>query len=205
LSLIVIEGLDASGKQTVSTLLANQIPNANRIEFPQYGNPSAYFVELYLSGEFAPKAEDVNPYLASLAYVMDRSISYPKWKPLLSNTVIADRYVTSNLLYQVGKLPESEWDDFIKWEEDLEYNKLQLPRPDKVVFLHLLPEISFQLRKERGTSDIHEADEQFLQHTHVVAMKISKRLGWLQVEVAHPNGTLRTPKEIADEIVAIIG
>ena len=63
---------------------------------------------MYLNGEFGSKPEDVNAYAASSFFAVDRYASYRKyWKASLENGewVVADRYTTSNMIYQVTKLP----------------------------------------------------------------------------------------------------
>ena len=77
--------------------------------------------------------------------------------------VLAARYVTSNCIYQMTKLPKEQWEDFIGWLEDYEYDKLGLPRPDKVIFLDMPIEISQKLMSGRyggdeSKKDIHEAN-----------------------------------------------
>ena len=62
--IIVIEGLDGSGKATQTALLAEKLKaggkTVRRLEFPDYGSPSSALVKMYLGGEFGSKPEDVN-------------------------------------------------------------------------------------------------------------------------------------------------
>ena len=137
--LLVIEGLDGSGKATQAKLLASHLAESGRrvmeITFPDYESDSSALVKMYLSGQFGDKPDDVNPYAASSFYAVDRYASYKtKWGSFYEagGIVIADRYTTSNAVHQCSKLPPEQWDDFLRWAFDYEYRLLGLPAPDAV-------------------------------------------------------------------------
>ena len=137
--LLVIEGLDGSGKATQAKLLAAHLAESGRrvmeITFPDYESDSSALVKMYLSGQFGDKPDDVNPYAASSFYAVDRYASYKtKWGSFYEagGIVIADRYTTSNAVHQCSKLPPEQWDDFLRWAFDYEYRLLGLPAPDAV-------------------------------------------------------------------------
>ena len=140
MSLLVVEGLDGSGKSTQVALLARALAQRGpmrKISFPDYDSPSSALVKMYLAGEFG-SAGEVDPYAAGAFYAVDRYASFQKdWQAdyRQGTLVLADRYATSNLLYQMGKLPEAQWLDYAAWVEDFEYGKLGLPRPDRVILL----------------------------------------------------------------------
>lgn len=211
MALIVIEGLDGSGKGTQSAKLAEYAKtraNTVQITFPDYDSPSSALVKMYLSGEFGKEAGAVNAFAASSFYAVDRFASYQtKWKAqyLAGDTIIADRYVTANLVYQLSKLPESEWDAFIGWIEDFEYGKLGLPRPDRVLYLDVPPEVSQLLLQKRyegdlSKKDIHEKDLAFLLHCRECALYAAKKLNWTVLSCAKDN-ELRTIEDIHQEIL----
>ena len=137
--LLVIEGLDGSGKATQAKLLASHLAESGRrvmeFTFPDYESDSSALVKMYLSGQFGDKPDDVNPYAASSFYAVDRYASYKtKWGSFYEagGIVIADRYTTSNAVHQCSKLPPEQWDDFLRWAFDYEYRLLGLPAPDAV-------------------------------------------------------------------------
>ena len=70
--LIVIEGLDGSGKATQTQklyeYLLSQGEQAEKITFTDYDSPASAPVKMYLNGEFGKKPEDVNAYTASAFY-----------------------------------------------------------------------------------------------------------------------------------------
>ena len=82
--ILVIEGLDGSGKATQAKLLASHLAESGckvmEITFPDYESDSSALVKMYLSGQFGDKPDDVNPYAASSFYAVDRYASYKtKW------------------------------------------------------------------------------------------------------------------------------
>ena len=139
---IVIEGLDGSGKATQTNQLCKALEQKQikyrHLTFPDYEQDSSALIKLYLSGAFGTEPNSVNAYAAASFYAVDRYASFQRfWKQdyLDGICLIADRYATSNLIYQLTKLPKEEWDHFIHWAEDYEYHKLELPRPDVVIYL----------------------------------------------------------------------
>ena len=79
-TLIVLEGLDGSGKATQAKLLAQHLKEAGKnvqeITFPDYASDSSALVKMYLAGQFGDKPDDVNAYAASSFYAVDRYASY---------------------------------------------------------------------------------------------------------------------------------
>ena len=135
--LIVIEGLDGSGKSTQLELLPKKLLengiNSKTVSFPDYESDSSALVKMYLNGEFGKKPDDVNAYTASLFYAVDRFASYKtSWGEYYNQdgVIISGRYTTSNAVHQTSKMCESGWQSFIDWLYDLEYNKVGIPKPD---------------------------------------------------------------------------
>lgn len=216
--LIVIEGVDASGKATQTGLLFEYLKNKNektvKIEFPDYESESSGLVKMYLRGEFGKNAEDVNPYVASTFFAADRFASYKtKWGKLYEDgyTVIADRYVTANMLHQASKFDNIEDKvKFIEWLYDFEYNLYNLPKPDLKLFLNVPPEVSFELMRDRlnkftdeEEKDIHESDKEYLKKTYDNAIYIAKNYGFEIVNCVK-DGKLRTIEDIQEEIRRIV-
>ncbi len=205
--LIVIEGLDGSGKATQTELLCRRLTRENiknhKITFPDYEHDSSVLVRMYLGGQLG-QADEVGAYAASSFYAMDRYVSYrQRWGGLYNDGVlISDRYTTSNAVHQTSKLPPEQWDEYLDWLEDYEYNRLMLPRPDMVVFLSVPIEISRELIMERydgkgEKKDIHEADEEYLQRCYKAAEYVTKRFGW-QVVNCCPDGQLLSKENISN-------
>ena len=120
--LIVIEGLDGSGKSTQAELLEKSLKengvNYRKIKLPDYESPSSTLVKMYLSGDFGKDAAAVNAYAAGAFYAVDRYASFNlDWKKDYDSDtlIIADRYATSNSIYQMEKVPPEEWDSYLEW------------------------------------------------------------------------------------------
>ncbi|MCX6765054.1 MAG: deoxynucleoside kinase, partial [Candidatus Nealsonbacteria bacterium] len=148
---IVIEGIDGSGKATQANLLAEEFKRqgyvVEKIDFPQYGKKSAGSVEEYLNGKYGP-SEEVGPYRASVFYACDRydlGFTIKKWLSE-GKIVISDRYVSSNVGHQGGKIKdEKEWEKFVDWLYNLEYGIFQIPKPDVVFLLKTSADYSIKM------------------------------------------------------------
>lgn len=194
--LIVMEGLDGSGKSTQTALLEEYLKDIGisyrKIKLPDYNSPSSTLVKMYLNGEFGKNADDINAYACGAFYAVDRFASFKlDWSDDYSNNtlILADRYATSNSIYQMEKLDKSEWDEYLNWSADFEYNKIGIPKPDLVVFLDMPVDVSQSLMSSRyngdeSKKDVHEADTAFLNRCRDAALYTAKMQGWAVVKCA---------------------
>ncbi len=194
--LIIIEGGDGSGKATQTRLLVEGLrkngKSVKAVSFPDYDSESSALVKMYLRGDFGKDADAVNPYAASAFYAVDRFASYQMhWKQFLQEgrIVIADRYTTSNMLYQMIKIEtQMEKETYLNWLEDFEFNKMGLPRPDCVILLDVPLEVTEQLMAQRvgktggQTGDIHERDESFLRRCHEAYDMLANKYNWYRID-----------------------
>ncbi|MBR4910030.1 MAG: deoxynucleoside kinase [Clostridia bacterium] len=213
--LIVIEGLDGSGKSTQLEMLKVRLTEAGfpitAISFPDYESDSSALVKMYLSGKFGDKPSDVNPYAASLFYCVDRYASFKtKWGNDYDSgrAIIAGRYTTSNAIHQASKLKESEWRPFLDWLYDIEYEKVGIPKPDLVIFLDMPVEVSQKLLSGRyhgdeGGKDIHERDIEYLNRCRSAAKFVADYSGYKTVCCAAGNEP-RSPEDISDELFSLV-
>lgn len=213
--LIIIEGLDGSGKSTQVELLQkyfeNEGINYRKIKLPDYDSPSSTLVNMYLAGEFGKSADDVNAYAAGAFYAVDRFASYKlNWGKDYENgtLILADRYATSNSIYQMEKIDESKWDEYLDWSADFEYEKIGIPKPDAVIYLDMPVEISQRLMTKRyggdeNKKDVHEANAAFLEKCRKSALYAAKKQCWKVVTCS--DGVNPLPiDEIHKKIVNIV-
>lgn len=213
--LIVLEGLDGSGKATQAKRLAGALAKmglpVRGITFPDYGSDSSALVRMYLAGEFGSHPGDVNAYAASAFYAVDRYAGFKKdWGGFYQNggILVADRYTTSNAVHQCAKLPREEWDGFLDWLFHFEYLQLGIPAPDLVLYLRLDPEVSQKLLAARyagdeSKKDIHERDTEYLARSRAAAEYCAARFGWRTVECA-ADGVLRPVGAIGQELLRVV-
>lgn len=211
--LIVIEGLDGSGKSTQIEVLKNKLSSGNihQIKLPDYESPSSTLVKMYLGGDFGKNPDDVNAYAASAFYAVDRFANYKtKWKEYYDrgDIIISDRYTTSNAYHQATKLPEDKRDGFFRWLEEFEYELIGIPKPDVVIYLDMPVEISQKMMSERysgdeNKKDIHESNVAYLLKCREAALSAGKAMNWHIIK-CNDGDRPRTIDDIGDEVYSII-
>ncbi len=188
---IVLDGTDGSGKGTQTALCVERLKAkgypVETIDFPQYGQKSAALVEEYLNGKFGA-AEEVGPYRASIFYACDRYAASFRIKGWLNSgkIVIANRYISSNIGHQAGKIKDpEERDKFISWLENLEYGIFGIPRPHLTLFLFVPVEFSSKLVEKKDkrdyieggkAKDIHESDIAHLKDSQEAYLAAAKKI-----------------------------
>ena len=216
--LIVIEGTDCSGKETQSNLLIEKLKGDGiRIEkfsFPNYNSPTGkiiggpYLGKSYIcDGWFPEGAPNVDPKVSALYYAADRLYNIDKIKFLLDNgvNVILDRYVYSNMAHQGGKLPDKdERASMYDWLDNLEFNLLDLPRPDIGVFLHMPYELSLSLKKDRIEDlDQNEKDKNHLINAEMAYIELANKYDFYTIE-CNSGDRIRTIEEINNALYKYI-
>ncbi len=220
--LIVLEGLDGSGKGTQTALLAEYLEKKGKrvriIDFPDYGSEGCTLVKMYLDGKLGENPDDTNAYAASMFFAADRYTSYvTSWRSdyLAEDTyVIANRYTTANAYHQLSKMPEHEWDAFLGWLWDFEFTKLGLPTPDRVILLDMPESVSSALVRKRSEDtgqklDIHEKDKDYLVRCRRAASYTAEKCGWTVIACAAEGDEVPYPRErisadIADSVADLL-
>ena len=213
--LICFEGLDGSGKSTQEQLLCRRLENENinfkKIKLPNYDDDACALVKMYLQGRFGKNPGDVNAFAASAFYAVDRYVSYNcYWKNeyLAGDVIVSDRYVTSNAYHQLTKLPKEQWDEFLLWLYDFEYNKMGIPKPDCVIYLDMPVNVSQKLMTGRYNGneekkDIHEKNVEYLNACREAADYACKKGNWLKIDCSK-NGEPLSPEEISEKIYNMV-
>lgn len=200
--IIVIEGVDGSGKQTQAMMLyeflVSMKKNVKFQSFPNYKNDSSLFVKKYLNGEFGG-LDSLTPFQASVFFALDRFCTMKEYTNFLNEngSLILDRYVSSNEVYQSCKINSQEKRaEFVKELKHFEFDNLNLPKPDVTIFLDLKPELSLKLRENRKKlksetkQDIHEKNLEFLEKSYKTYKDCAKFNKWQTIKCYNSNGVL---------------
>ena len=206
--LIVIEGLDGCGKSTQLELLKKNFPQCHFITFPYYQTPSGQIITEYLKGNYPERDVNVSAYTASSFYAVDRYTSFKTdWEKEWSGGIplISARYVSSNAIYQMAKLPKADWDEFLSWLYDLEFEKFKLPVPAKTIFLDMPIEVSQKLLLKRYNGDeqqkdVHERNVDFMNKCREAALYVADKQNWTMISCSE-NGQLLDIETIHRELV----
>lgn len=219
--LVVIEGSDGSGKTTQLGLLAGYLQGQKisfkTLKFPQYkGNFFGKTIAQFLRGELGD-LNKINPYLISMIYAMDRAEARDQMYQWLNSgkLIILDRYVSSNMAHQCGRLPKKQRTNFLKWIDELEYRVNNVPREDVVLYLHVPYKVSQELmmnndRDSRtymkgGKKDIVEKSQEYLKKSEEVYITLAKKFPhWVLIECIDEKGNLRSREAIHEEIKSVL-
>ena len=199
--LIVIEGTDCSGKETQTKLLIQKLreegTKVDNFSFPNYNSPTGKIIGgAYLGkpqiGEsfFKEGATHVDPKVASLYYAADRKYNIDKINFLLDQgaNIILDRYIYSNMAHQGGKIEDKEERlAMYDWLDNLEFNLLELPRPEVAIFLHMPTEKAKELKAGRieEAPDEHEKDTNHLISAERSYIELADKYGFKTIECAN--------------------
>lgn len=212
--LFVIEGTDSSGKQTQLEELKRRFEKEKieykSVSFPNYESNSSELVKIYLSGELAENPKEISPYIASTFYAADRYVTFKREYEKYYNNggiILADRYTTSNMVHQAGKIEDAEErKKFLDWLWDFEFNLYGLPVPTQIIFLNMPTEYAIKLMKNRKNKftnekkkDIHERNLEHLKDAYNEALKVSKKYNWYEIKCIKDN-RIRTIDDIHEEI-----
>ena len=216
--LIVIEGLDGSGKSTQVKLLRNYLEThygkVDYVHFPRYDAPVyGDLISTFLKGGFG-EIDKVHPKLVALLYAEDRHAAAPDLKKRLGEgaIVLLDRYVYSNIAYQCAKVKDdAEREELRKWIADTEYKEFDLPVPDLNIFLDVptgFVEAKLTSHREgadrdylEGSRDIHEADIEFQKAVKSVYVRQTEvDPHFIRIDCSDEFGSMLPQEVIAEKI-----
>ncbi len=216
--IIVIEGTDCSGKETQSKLLKDKLEKMGkkviRFYFPYYESPTGkiiggpYLGKPEICDSYFPEGSShVDSYVSCLYYAADRKYNMDN---VISSyldkgyIVILDRYTTSNMAHQGGKIfDKDERFNMYQWIDKLEFWLLKLPKPDITIFLHMPFKYTKELMKNRIYSDDNEKDNEFLKNSEEAYIELSELYNWDTIECVD-NDRIKSIETINDEIMEIV-
>lgn len=202
-----VDGIDGSGKATQTDILYNRLKEEGfdvmKISFPNYEGESSKYVKNYLEGVYGNKAEDVNPYLTSMFYALDRLGSYNdgvvsmgkviQWKEHLKNggILISDRYVSANQIHQLSKIKgREERIKFLRWTTFTEHITFGIPKADVTILLDMDTDLVEKSIKNRDITeghkgglkkDIEEESLERLRNSREASLFAANELEWIKV------------------------
>lgn len=210
--LIVIDGIDGSGKSVQTDLLCKRLEAEGHTivtpSFPRYECESSYFVREMLKGGYKDLGS-TNPHVTSMFYAFDRMDAAMELHKAIADgkLLICNRYTSSNVGHQGGRFDTpKERKNFYAWLDHFEYEQLKIPRPDAVIYLHVTVPTSIKLmdirvaNKEREKKDIYEEDTHHLEMAYQSYREAASLFPYWQTIECMKGDDIRSPEEIHEMI-----
>ena len=104
----------------------------------------------------------------------------------------------------------TEKEKYMKWLVDLEFEKMEIPKPDMIIFINMPFEFAQELMKNRANKitgdkkkDIHEKNPEYMKKSYENACSMAAEQGWREIFCAE-KGKLRTIDEISEDILSAV-
>ena len=212
--IIVIEGVNDSGKETQSKLLAKTLKQEGykvvEFSFPMYKSPTGKIFKNCVLGKdgngyFEEGYENLDPYVVCLYTAADRKYHKEKIERYLKNDyiVILNRYTSSNMAHQGSRYSDSEERFYMyQWIDKLEYWLLKLPKPDCTILLKVPAKYLNQLSEKQVAFNFQE--DIFDQDSVLKAyIELSELYNWDSIDCVS-NNKMKSVEEIHEEIMKIV-
>jgi dTMP kinase len=184
-----------------------------QISFPHYEGFFGKLVARFLNGDFGP-LDAVDAHFSALLYAGDRYEAKPNIEADLAagHTMLADRYIGSNLAHQGARVRREDRDEFIEWLKKLEYEVYSLPAEDLIIYLRVPVAEAHRLVGQKGARDYTKLERDILESNiaHLEAAadvydRLAQQPNWVRIECFDAGATaLRSPEAIHAEILAAI-
>ena len=126
--LVVLEGIDKSGKSTQSKLISEKISPCFRMSFPNRNTVIASTINSYLNSDLALDDHSIHLLFSANRWECKKQILDMIYQ---GHNVVLDRYAFSGVVYSAAKGIDVEW---------CKASDAGLPMPDLVVYMKVLPE-----------------------------------------------------------------
>lgn len=172
--IIGIEGVDAVGKLTQSSLLKQWLEkrglSASSFSFPCYETPIGREISAFLSGK-----RDYPPELRHMLFAANRWEKVPEIRiqQQSCDVIVINRYSESNLVYGMANGLNLEW---------LQGLEAGIPKADIVLVLDA-PTGSL-LSRRPGHKDKYEEDIDLQARVRRIYKRLAKRFGWILVDAS---------------------
>jgi dTMP kinase len=187
--LIVIEGLDGAGKNTVAGALSAALQARGaavaRLAFPRYdADVHAELARDALYGRAGDLGESVHG--MALMFALDRRAAADGMRAALAahDVLLVDRYIASNAAYGAARLHEDAGGGFVEWVRATEVERFGLPVPDRHLLLAVPERVAAERAERRERSepgrdrDAFESDGGLQERTAAVYAQFAA-LSWL--------------------------
>lgn len=166
--LIVIEGIDQSGKTTFAKKLCEVIKDSVYYHLPNYELESGKYIQKVLNGEISQTPKELQ-----MLYKTNRLETLELIKADLENhkTVICDRYAYSNYIYSLALKLD------IEFCKEMKRDRI---KPDLKIFMKCPFHVAQSRRKLKSDIDIYEEDDLqqqvYVYYTEFICQRLHK---WL--------------------------
>jgi len=177
---VTFEGIDGSGKSTISKLVSEKLRSAGHDTIWTY-EPTDSTIGKYVQECIRSQSD---AFITSFTFIADRILHCKQIQQWLDEgkIVLCDRYAESTYAYQAAQL-ESELKNPLKWLQELSEGRILLP--DRTFLFVINPKTSLA-RIQHRTELIPFERLAFLEKVHTNYLKVSKGKRFLHLDAAKP-------------------
>ena len=187
--IIVLEGIDKSGKTTQSKLLVDYISSTTsfkvvQMNFPNYNTFSGIEIHRHLKGQTR-----YNPHALHVLFTLNRYEEKQAIESLLDegSVIVMNRYYQSNIMYGLA--------DGITNHEWLESLDGEMPQANLIIILDISVEESMS---RNPNPDVNEQDKNYLRKVRSYFIKYADTYGWKIVVASN-----KSKEDIHREVIKI--
>ncbi len=212
---IAIEGIDGSGKTVQFDLLEKKLVasgyTVTKRSYPAYGSFFGTRIGELLSGETGLNATDVDQKSMALWFAMDRFDDLKQFTDGEYDFMIINRYVLSNAVYQSIRDVDIDKPDIVDWVFELEYEKLNLPKPDlTLVFDVELGCANLNVGKKGFRDyvgmgkDVYESSTSIQRRSKEKYIEVAAKYDNIEIVSCTNEGVMLTPEEISSKVFELV-